>query len=186
MPNLCNKVLLNELPISKYITHNYEGLEKVQELVDILHGGACLRGVIHISPYDQKQSSAIKVLESFKIFGGVHKVIEHWSDSNQCLMKFGIFLPDDDVHAQRGGYPVLYFLSGLSCTHENIPMKVNYAEHAKRHNMIVVFPDTSPRNVGQLDEHWTVGYGAGHYCNATADPWKKHFNMYDYITKELT
>jgi hypothetical protein len=99
VPNLCNKVLLNELPISKYITHNYEGLEKVQELVDTLHSGACLRGVIHISPYDQKQSSAIKVLESFKIFGGVHKVIEHWSDSNQCLMKFGIFLPDDDVHA---------------------------------------------------------------------------------------
>lgn len=65
-------------------------------------------------------------------------------------------------------------------------MKVNYAEHAKRHNIIVVFPDTSPRNVGQLDEHWTVGYGAGHYCNATADPWKKHFNMYDYITKDLT
>lgn len=51
--------------------------------------------------------------------------------------------------------------------------------------MIVVFPDTSPRNIGQLDEHWTVGYGAGHYCNATADSWKKHFNMYDYISKEL-
>lgn len=82
VPNLCNKVLLEELPISKYITHNYDGLEKVQELVDTLHSGACLRGVVHIAPYEQKKSSAIKVLESFKIFGGVHKVIEHWSESN--------------------------------------------------------------------------------------------------------
>jgi len=156
VPNLCNKFLLNELSISKYITKNYDGLEKVQELADTLHSGACLRGVIQISLYDQKQTSSIKVLESFKIYGGVHKVIEHLSDSNQCVMKFGIFLPKKDFNSQREGYPVFYFLSGLSCTHENILTKINYAEHANRHNMIVVFPDISPRNVGQLDEHWTV------------------------------
>jgi S-formylglutathione hydrolase len=102
------------------------------------------------------------------------------------MMKFAIFLPDDDVKAQRGqSYPVLYFLSGLTCTHENIPSKVAYAEHAKRHNIAIVFPDTSPRNCGAEEGDWTVGYGAGHYCNATQEPWKKHFNMYDYITKEL-
>ena len=102
-------------------------------------------------------------------------------------MKFGIFLPEDDIKAQRthAPYPVLYFLSGLGCTHENIPMKVNYAEHAKRHNIAMVFPDTSPRDCGAEEGDWTCGYGAGHYCNATSPAYKKHFNMYDYITKEL-
>lgn len=113
--------MLDELPIAKYITHNYDGLEKVQELVDTLHSGACLRGVVKISPFDMESAPKIKVIDSYKLFGGVHKVVEHWSESNKCMMKFGIFLPDVEIHDQRVSYPTLYFLSGLSCTHENVP-----------------------------------------------------------------
>ena len=185
VPNLVNKVMVSELPIAKYITHTFEGLDKVQDCVDILHGGSCLRGVVKISPYDLQEAPKIKVVESYKLFGGVHKVVEHWSHSTQCVMKFGIFLPDAEIKDQREAYPALYFLSGLTCTHENIPQKVNFAEHAKRHNIAVVFPDTSPRNVGAEEGNWTVGYGAGHYCNATTDAYKTHFNMYDYIVNEL-
>jgi S-formylglutathione hydrolase len=72
----------------------------------------------------------VKVIENTKIHGGVHKVVEHWSETNKCMMKFAIFLPHEGVKDQRVHYPVLYFLSGLTCTHENIPMKTNYAEHA--------------------------------------------------------
>jgi S-formylglutathione hydrolase len=102
-------------------------------------------------------------------------------------MKFQIFLPEDDIRLQRRKpYPALYFLAGLTCNHENVPTKVNFAEHAKRHNIAMIFPDTSPRDVAlEASDDWTVGYGAGHYCNATNEPWKKHFKMYDYIMKEL-
>ena len=114
VPNLVNKVMLNELPIAKYITHNYDGLDKVQECVDTLHSGACLRGVIKISPYDLQEAPKIKVVESYKLFGGVHKVVEHYSQSTKCMMKFGIFLPDAEINDQRESYPTLYFLGGLT------------------------------------------------------------------------
>lgn len=81
----------------------------------------------------------------------------------------------------------MYYLSGLTCTDENAKTKGNLFEHASRYNLAVVFPDTSARGIeieGQ-DDSYDFGSGAGFYLNATAMKWKKHYKMYDYITKEL-
>jgi S-formylglutathione hydrolase len=84
---------------------------------------------------------------------------------------------------------VLYFLSGLTCSEDNAAQKSGFAEYAKKHGVAVVFPDTSPRKLGFAEvndnENWKVGYGAGHYCDATQEPWSNNFNMYTYVTSEL-
>lgn len=81
-------------------------------------------------------------------------------------------------------------MAGLTSTHENAAQKSGFATHAKKHGIAVVFPDTSPRNIDNyqpidIKDSWSVGYGAGFYCDATAEPWSKNFNMYTYITEEL-
>ena len=120
VPKLTNKVLLNEYPIKDYITHNFTGLEKVQELLDALHSGDCLRGVLRISDWDVPSADNIpKVIKSSKLFGGVLKTVQHFSQANQCVMTFSIFLPEDDVHRQRtDAWPALYYLSGIFRNHE--------------------------------------------------------------------
>ena len=82
---------------------------------------------------------------------------------------------------------VLYYLSGLTCTDENAKTKAGVYEHASKYNLAIVFPDTSARDVDieGHDESYDLGAGAGFYINATTDKWKEHYNMYDYITKEL-
>jgi S-formylglutathione hydrolase len=192
VPKLANKVLLGELPIEKYITHNFHGIEKIQDLIDALQSGSCLRGVLHINKYEAPTQVKIQVVKNQKVCGGVIKCVKHWSEVNQCEMTFNIFLPQDDVHMQRDEpFATMYFLGGLTCDHNTAAWKSGFAPHAAKHNVAIVFPDTSPRNlegyqaVGEEGEQWKCGYGAGFYCNAPAEPWKKHFNMYDYITKEL-
>lgn len=101
-------------------------------------------------------------------------------------MTFSIYIPDEKV---RCGKPpaLLYYLSGLTCTDENASTKAAMFEHANEYNIAIVFPDTSARGVeieGQ-DESYDFGSGAGFYLNATTEKWKKHYNMYDYITKDL-
>lgn len=104
-------------------------------------------------------------------------------------MTFQIFLPEDDVPKQRGdAFDVIYNLSGLTCNWTNAVDKSGFGQMAAKHRLAIVFPDTSPRDVEipKIEpENWRVGFGAGHYCNATADGWKKNFNMYTYITEEL-
>ena len=107
-------------------------------------------------------------------------------------MTFSIYLPDDEVNKQRGEpVPTLYHLAGLTSTHENAPQKSGFAPYAKKYGIAVVFPDTSPRNIEGYTpvdlgaDSWKVGYGAGFYCDATAEPWSKNFNMYSYISEEL-
>lgn len=102
-------------------------------------------------------------------------------------MTFSIFVPADDVNHQRvHPWPVIYHLSGLTCDHTNAPDKSGYGKYAAEHKVAIVFPDTSPRDVDVPNlDNWRVGFGAGHYCNATAEPWSKHFNMYKYVTEEL-
>jgi len=102
VPKLSDKITLGELPIDKYITHEFDGIEKVQELVDALRSGDCLRGVLKIGKYEQPAQLKIKVLSTSKIFGGVIKKVQHWSNVNQCDMTFQIFVPQDDVPKQRG------------------------------------------------------------------------------------
>jgi len=128
-------------------------------------------------------------LSSSKTFGGVIKKVQHWSPVNQCDMTFQVFLPEDDVNHQRcEQFNAIYHLSGLTCDWTNAVDKSGFAEAAAKHRVAVVFPDTSPRGIEhppKEDGQWRIGFGAGHYCNATEEGWSKHFNMYSYITEEL-
>ncbi len=98
-------------------------------------------------------------------------------------MTFGLFLP---VEAQEGPVPVLWFLSGLTCTHENAMTKSGAQRWAAEQGIALVFPDTSPRGEGVADDaDFDMGQGAGFYLNATQDPWAKHYQMWDYVSEEL-
>ncbi|WP_095587295.1 S-formylglutathione hydrolase [Actibacterium ureilyticum] len=118
-----------------------------------------------------------------RAFGGVQGVYTHASDACACDMTFGLFLPEE---AAEGPVPVLWYLSGLTCTHENAMTKAGAQGWAAEHGIALVFPDTSPRGDGVADdEAYDLGKGAGFYVNATQDPWKPHFRMWDYIADEL-
>lgn len=116
-------------------------------------------------------------------FGGTQGVYTHPSKSCGCDMTFGLFLPQE---AQNGPVPLLWFLSGLTCTHENAMIKAGAQAWAADHGIAVIFPDTSPRGDDVADdEAYDLGKGAGFYVNATQKPWAPHFRMWDYITEEL-
>ncbi|GAA6160278.1 MULTISPECIES: S-formylglutathione hydrolase [Ruegeria] len=116
-------------------------------------------------------------------FGGVQGVYRHASTACQCDMTFGLFLP---AEAKDGPVPVLWYLSGLTCTHENAMTKAGAQAWAAEQGIAVVFPDTSPRGEGVADhEDYDLGQGAGFYVNATQTPWAPHFNMWDYVAEEL-
>jgi S-formylglutathione hydrolase len=116
-------------------------------------------------------------------FGGTQGVYTHASEACGVDMTFGLFLPEA---AKAGPVPVLWFLSGLTCTHENAMTKSMAQAHAAAEGIAVVFPDTSPRGEGVADdENFDMGQGAGFYVNATEDPWAKNFRMWDYVTEEL-
>ncbi|CUH79021.1 S-formylglutathione hydrolase [Tropicibacter naphthalenivorans] len=118
-----------------------------------------------------------------KCFGGTQGVYKHASKACACDMTFGLFLPEE---AQFGEVPVLWYLSGLTCTHENAMTKAGAQAWAAEQGIALVFPDTSPRGEGVAnDEAYDLGQGAGFYVNATQDPWAPHFQMWDYIAEEL-
>lgn len=117
-------------------------------------------------------------------FGGTQGVYTHASKVCACDMTFGLFLPQE---ALDGPVPLLWYLSGLTCTHENAMTKAGAQAWAAEQGIALVFPDTSPRGEGVADdEAYDLGQGAGFYVNATEDPWAAHFQMWDYITEELT
>ena len=116
-------------------------------------------------------------------FDGTQGVYKHASDVCGCDMTFGVFLP---AEAAYGPVPVLWYLSGLTCTHENAMTKAGAQAWAADQGIALVFPDTSPRGDDVADdEAYDLGKGAGFYVNATQAPWKPHFQMWDYVTKEL-
>ena len=116
-------------------------------------------------------------------FDGVQGVYRHAATSTGCDMTFGLYLPPQ---AKTGPVPVLWYLSGLTCTHENAMVKAGAQAHAAAHGIALVFPDTSPRGEGVADdEAYDLGQGAGFYVNATEAPWAPHFRMWDYIAKDL-
>ena len=118
-----------------------------------------------------------------KAFGGVQGVYRHASSATGCDMTFGLFLPEE---AKDGPVPVLWYLSGLTCTHENAMTKAGAQGWAAEQGIALVFPDTSPRGEGVADdEAYDLGQGAGFYVNATQNPWAPHFNMWDYVAEEL-
>ena len=116
-------------------------------------------------------------------FGGMQGVYTHASDVCGCEMTFGLYLPPQ---ADVGPVPLLWFLSGLTCTHENAMVKAGAQAHAARHGLAVVFPDTSPRGPGVADDaSYDLGQGAGFYVDATEAPWAPHFSMWSYVSAEL-
>lgn len=123
-------------------------------------------------------------ISSNKCFGGWLKRYKHSSNSLNCEMNFSIFLPPQ---VNDGGkVPVLYWLSGLTCTDENYMQKAGGLRIAAELGMAIVVCDTSPRGDDVADDDgYDMGKGAGFYLNATQEPWAKHYNMYDYVVTEL-
>ncbi|KLV05973.1 S-formylglutathione hydrolase [Photobacterium aquae] len=121
-----------------------------------------------------------------KSFGGWHKQYSHYSEVLGCTMRFAIFLPP---HITRGDkVPVLYWLSGLTCTDENFMQKAGAQRLAAELGIAIVAPDTSPRGEDVPDDPegaYDFGHGAGFYVNATEAPWNRHYRMYDYVLEEL-
>ncbi|MCL6282757.1 S-formylglutathione hydrolase [Ruegeria sp. 2012CJ41-6] len=125
----------------------------------------------------------METLSENTCFGGVQGVYKHASDACKCDMTFGLFLP---AEAKDGPVPVLWYLSGLTCTHENAMTKAGAQGWAAEQGIALVFPDTSPRGEGVADhDDYDLGQGAGFYVNATQKPWSPHFNMWNYVAEEL-
>ncbi len=125
----------------------------------------------------------MRVISSTKSFGGVQGVYAHDSAACGCEMKFAVYTP-----AGEGPFPVLYWLSGLTCTEENFITKAGAQRAAAELGLVIVAPDTSPRGEGVPDDPegaYDFGLGAGYYVNASEAPWSQHYRMYDYIAKEL-
>ncbi len=125
----------------------------------------------------------METISENKAFGGTQGVYRHASKATNCDMTFGLFLPEE---AQFGPVPVLWYLSGLTCTHDNAMTKAGAQGWAAEQGIALIFPDTSPRGDGVADdEAYDLGQGAGFYVNATETPWAQHFQMWDYITQDL-
>jgi len=125
----------------------------------------------------------METISENRSYGGTQGVYKHASKACGCDMTFAVFLPEE---ASFGPVPVLWFLSGLTCTHENAMVKAGAQAWAAEQGIALVFPDTSPRGEDIAnDDAYDLGQGAGFYVNATQTPWAPHFNMYDYIATEL-
>lgn len=121
--------------------------------------------------------------ESHASYGGTQEVWSHASGTLGCEMKFGVYLPPQ---AADGEVPVLYWLSGLTCTEQNFITKADAQAHAAAHGIAIVAPDTSPRGDDVPDaDGYDLGKGAGFYVDATQAPWSTHYRMYDYVANEL-
>ncbi|RDI21330.1 S-formylglutathione hydrolase [Pseudacidovorax intermedius] len=123
-------------------------------------------------------------VEQHASFGGRQEVWKHASKVLGCEMKLGVYLPPAALAGEA--CPVLYWLSGLTCSEQNFITKAGAQQHAAQHGLILVAPDTSPRGeVIANDPAYDLGQGAGFYLNATQAPWAPHFRMEDYVVQEL-
>ncbi len=123
-------------------------------------------------------------IDRVKAFGGWVETYDHASAACRCTMRFAVYLPPQ---VQCGPVPAVYWLSGLTCTHENFIVKAGALRTAAELGLALIAADTSPRGAGIAgeDDHWDFGTGAGFYLNATQPPWAEHYRMDDYISKEL-
>ncbi|MDO9135003.1 S-formylglutathione hydrolase [Hydrogenophaga sp.] len=126
----------------------------------------------------------IETLSEHRCFGGVQGFYRHDSAEIGLPMKFGVFVPPQAAH---GPVPVLFFLAGLTCNEETFAIKAGAQRVAAELGLMIVTPDTSPRDTGieGADASWDFGHGAGFYLDATQEPWAKHFRMESWITQEL-
>ncbi|WP_293149321.1 MULTISPECIES: S-formylglutathione hydrolase [unclassified Microcoleus] len=129
-------------------------------------------------------SNSLKLHKEHKSFGGKLGFYSHQSSACNSEMKFTVYQPPQ---AKSQPVPILYFLSGLTCTEENFMAKAGAQQWAAKYGLMLVAPDTSPRNTGIPGEadNWDLGSGAGFYVDATATPWNSHYRMYSYVVDEL-
>jgi S-formylglutathione hydrolase len=131
------------------------------------------------------KSMSLKKISETKMFAGSYQRHSHFSTVNQCDMTFGIFLPQASKQTK---VPVLYWLSGLTCSDENFMQKAGAQRVADELGIAIVTPDTSPRGETVADDEngaYDLGLGAGFYVDATQAPWAKHYQMYSYVSEEL-
>ncbi|MCJ8169718.1 S-formylglutathione hydrolase [Pseudomonas sp. A3.4] len=129
---------------------------------------------------------SLEIVSSNQSFAGWNKRYRHRSTTLHCEMTFGIYLPPQAAQGAR--LPVLYWLSGLTCSDENFMHKAGAQRLAAELGLIIVAPDTSPRGAdvpGDPDGAWDFGHGAGFYLNASQAPWAQHYRMHDYVVHEL-
>ncbi len=127
--------------------------------------------------------SQVETLNTHKCSGGLLHFCQHDSETLHCSMRFSIFLP---AESDQRRVPILWWLSGLTCTEENFTVKAGAYSEAARLGLAIIAVDTSPRGEQVADdEAYDLGHGAGFYLDATESPWTPHFSMYSYITKEL-
>jgi S-formylglutathione hydrolase len=127
---------------------------------------------------------ALEQVAAHRCFGGTQGFYRHASAETGTPMRFAVFVPPQ---AASGPRPVLYFLSGLTCTEENFTTKAGAQRRAAELGLVLVMPDTSPRGTDLPGEHesWDFGSGAGFYVDATEEPWSLNYRMYSYVTREL-
>jgi S-formylglutathione hydrolase len=128
--------------------------------------------------------AGLETVSRARCFGGEVRFLRHASQATGTDMEFSVFVPPQ---AADGPVPVLWWLSGLTCTAENFTVKAGAQRLAAEHGLLVVAPDTSPRGDGIPDraDRWDLGTGAGFYLNATTEGWRDHYRMYDYVVEEL-
>lgn len=125
----------------------------------------------------------LEMIASNRAFGGEHRKYRHFSKTLQCDMTFSLFLPSNEEGQE---IPLVWFLSGLTCTDDNFSQKSGFQRLAEQHQVAVLIPDTSPRGEDIADDDaYDLGQGAGFYLNATQEPWANHYKMYDYLVNEL-
>lgn len=127
---------------------------------------------------------SLKLIEQHCTFGGEQYKYNQYSKALQCDMTFSIYLPSNK---EKKMIPLIWWLSGLTCTDDNFSQKSGFQRLAEKYQVAVIIPDTSPRGEDVADdEAWDLGQGAGFYLNATQNPWAKNYNMFTYITDELS
>ena len=129
----------------------------------------------------------MKELSCVRSFDGIQKRYEHFSKALNCQMTFSIFFPKLSIK-DNAHLPTIYWLSGLTCTDENFVQKSGAQKYASKLGLVIISPDTSPRGKNVPDDNdgaYDLGLGAGFYLNATREPWKRNYQMYDYIVDEL-
>ena len=127
---------------------------------------------------------ALETISEQRCFGGVQGIYRHMSSACAGAMRFSVYQPPQAAHAK---VPVLYFLAGLTCSEETFMIKAGAQRLAAELGLLLIAPDTSPRNTGTAGESddWEFGAGAGFYLDATQAPWSAHFRMHDYVVNEL-
>ena len=129
-------------------------------------------------------SNSLKFKSEYRCFDGTVAYYSHFSTVCNHQMNFAVYLPPQ---AKFKPVPILYYLSGLTCTEDNFTVKAGAQRYAAQYGIMLVAPDTSPRNTGIAgeDDAWDLGSGAGFYIDATVEPWQQHYQMYSYVTQEL-